>query len=55
MMAKTKGEEEKKWIQIRKIWNKKIIELSNEFPEYRIIPGLSTAEIVENPDAILKK
>jgi hypothetical protein len=52
MMAKTKGEEQKKWIQIRKLWNKKLID---EFPEYRILPGISTAEIVADPDAILKR
>jgi len=52
MMAKTNGEEQKKWIQIRKIWNKKLID---EFAEYRIVPGISTAEIIAEPDAILKK
>lgn len=52
MMAKTTGEEQKKWIQIRKIWNKKLIE---EFPDYRIVPGISTATIVADPDAILKR
>ncbi|MCK4430985.1 MAG: hypothetical protein KAW19_06750 [Candidatus Aminicenantes bacterium] len=52
MMEKTTGEEQKRWIQTRIIWNKKLIE---EFPEYRVLPGLSTAEIVADPDAILKK
>jgi hypothetical protein len=54
MMAKTTGEERKKWIQIRKIWNKYLIELSDRFPDYRIVPGISTAVIVADPDAILK-
>lgn len=52
MMAKTNGKEQEKWIQIRKLWNKKLID---EFPEYRIVPGISTAEIVADPDGILKK
>ncbi len=51
MMAKTTGKEQKKWIQIRIIWNTKLIE---EFPEYRILPCISTATIVADPDAILK-
>ena len=54
MMAKTTGKEQKKWIQIRKIWNKKLIEFDDEFPEYRIVPCVSTAAIVADPDAILK-
>lgn len=52
MMVKTTGKEQKKWMQIRKIWNTKLIE---EFPDYRIVPGISTAAIVADPDAILKK
>jgi len=55
MMAKTTGEEQKKWIKIRKTWNKYLIELGDEFPEYRVVPGVSTTEIVADPDAILKR
>lgn len=55
MMAKTTGKEQKKWIQIRIIWNTQLIKLGQELPKYRIVPGISTAEIVADPDAILRR